>query len=197
MLEERGLIPKRGTIVDATIVQSARKAKKKKETKEKVKSSSQQDKDSRFTKKGKKTYYSYKGHIGIDEGIDIIRKVTFTPSNIHDSQEFGNLLSGDEQSAFADKAYDSAERKREFREKGIYYGIIEKAHRNCPLSKRQKGKNKKRSKIRSAVERVFAQFKNHYGLQRARYVTIGRNEFHFKMLCIIYDIRRGLVLNTA
>lgn len=197
MLEERELILKRGTIIDATIVQSARKPKKNKQKEEKTERSSQQDEDARFTKKGNKAYYGYKGHIGIDQGSHIIRKVTYTPSNVHDSKEFDRLMSGDEQSAFADKAYDSAERKREFREKGIYYGIIEKAHRNSPLSNRQKGKNKKRSKIRGAVERVFAQFKSHYGLRRARYVNIGRNEFHFKMLCVIYNIRRGLALSMT
>jgi IS5 family transposase len=110
MLEERELILKRGTIIDATIVQSARKPKKNKQKEEKTERSSQQDEDARFTKKGNKTYYGYKGHIGIDQGSHIIRKVTYTPSNVHDSKEFDRLMSGDEQSAFADKAYDSAER---------------------------------------------------------------------------------------
>ena len=200
MLEERNLILKRGTIVDATIVQSARKPKKKEKKqkekedtfKEEEKKSFQQDNDARFTKKGKKTYYGYKGHIGIDEGSGIIRKVTYTPANVHDSKELENLISGDERSIFADKAYDSADKKRECRANGIYYGIIEKAHRNRPLSSKQKKNNKKKSKIRSAVERTFAHFKSRYGLRRARYVTLERNEFHFKMLCSIYNIRRGL-----
>ncbi len=178
MLEERNLVLKRGTIVDATIVQAARKPKKKEKKQEEEKESTspkkdkkrpQQDNDARFTKKGKKTYYGYKGHIGIDEGSGIIRKVTYTPANVHDSKELENFISGDEQSIFADKAYDSADKKRECRANGIYSGIIEKAHRNRPLSGKQKKNNKKKSKIRSAVERKFAHFKSRYGL---RYVLM-------------------------
>ena len=178
MLEERNLVLKRGTIVDATIVQAARKPKKKEKKQEEEKESTspkkdkkrpQQDNDARFTKKGKKTYYGYKGHIGIDEGSGIIRKVTYTPANVHDSKELENLISGDERSIFADKAYDSSDIKRECRANGIYYGIIEKAHRNRPLSSKQKKNNKKKSKIRSAVERKFAHFKSRYGL---RYVLM-------------------------
>ena len=204
MLDERNFILKRWTIVDATIVQSARKPKKKEKKqeeegacKEEEKKNSQQDNDARFTKKGKKTYYGYKGHIGIDEGSGIIRKVTYTPANVHDSKELENLISGDERSIFADKAYDSSDIKRECRANGIYYGIIEKAHRNRPLSSKQKKNNKKKSKIRSAVERTFAHFKSRYGLSRARYVTLERNEFHFKMLCSIYNIRRGLAFSMG
>ena len=204
MLEERNLILRRGTIVDATIIQSARKPKKKegkedqKGDKDRVKKeSSQQDKDAQFTRKGNKTYYGYKGHIGMDERSGIIRKASFTPANIHDSQEFEHLISGDEASVFADKAYDSQERKRQFRKQGIFYGIIDKGRRNRPLSFRQKKRNKKKSKIRSHVERVFAHFKHHYGYRRARYVKLKRNELQFKFLCMLYNIRQGIALTTT
>jgi len=146
MLEERNVILRRGTIIDASIIQTSRKFPKKEDDKvEEKESSSQQDRDAQFTRKGNKTYYGYKGHIGIDQDSDIIRKATFTPANVHDSNELEELINGDERSVFADKAYDSAERKREFRKKGIYYGIIEKAHRNRPLSNRQKKNNKRKS----------------------------------------------------
>jgi len=200
MLEERHLILRRGTIVDATIVQSARKPKKKdrrekqKEDKTEEAQSPQEDKDARFTRKNNRTYYGYKGHIGIDEGSHIIRKARFTAANRHDSQEFDQLISGDEKSVFADKAYDNQERKRQFRNQGIFYGIIDKGRRNHPLSGGQKKRNKKKSKIRSHVERVFAHFKHHYGYRRARYVNMSRNELHFKFLCMLYNVRRGIVL---
>ena len=46
-----------------------------------------------------------------------------------------------------------------------------------------------------AVERPFAHFKSRYG--RARYVTRERNEFHFKMLCSIFNIRRKVALSMS
>ena len=41
----------------------------------------------------------------------------FTAANVHDSQEMDALLHGQEKAAFADKARDSADRRR-----GIFYG---------------------------------------------------------------------------
>ena len=89
------------------------------------------------------------------------------------------------------------ERKRQFRKQGIFYGIIDKGRRNRLLSFRQKKRNKKKSKIRSRVERVFAHFKHHYGYRRARYVKLKRNELQFKFLCMVYNIRQGIALTTT
>ncbi|MDQ7054133.1 MAG: transposase [candidate division KSB1 bacterium] len=86
-------------------------------------------------KKGNKGYFGYKGHVGVNQETGIVHSARFTAANVHDSQEFDALLTGQEQAVFADKAYDSADRKRHFRRQGIYYGIMEKAHRNRPLSR--------------------------------------------------------------
>jgi len=144
--------------------ETQRRKRKSRKKQAPAKKNSQQENDGRFTN----IYYGYKGHIGIDEGSGLIHKGTYTPAHVHDSKELENLISGDERSIFADKANDSADKKRACRVKGIYYGIIAKAHRPSPLSSKQKKNNKKKSKMRSAVERTFAHFKSRYGLSRAR-----------------------------
>lgn len=193
-LDTRGIILRRGTLIDATIVQGARKPHKAEaDDKEKtLRTKAQQDRDAAFTKKGKKTYYGYKGHIGVDEGSGVIRKKVFTPANVHDSKETDALISGDERSVFADKAYPSEERKRAMRQKGVFCGILDKGYRNRPLTKKQKKMNKKKSRVRSAVERPFAHFKYLYGYRRSRYVNTARNDLHFTFLCIIHNVRRGI-----
>ena len=199
-LEERGLLLRRGTLIDATIVQGARKPHTKdnnEKGEQSPRSKSQRDSDANFTKKGKKTFHGYKGHIGVDEGSGIIRKKAYTPASVHDSQKTDELISGDEKSVFADKAYTSDERKREMRQQGIYFGILDKGRRNRPLSNRQKRLNRKKSKIRNAVERPFAHFKHLYGYRRTRYVKIDRNDLHFTFLCMIHNIRRGIALSVA
>ena len=145
-------------------------------------------------RKGKKAYYGYKGHIGVDEGSGVIRQKTFTPANVHDSQETDALISGDERSVFSDKAYPSEERKRAMRQKGVFCGIVDKGYWNRPLRKKQKEMNKKKSRVRRAVERPFAHFKNLYGYGRSRYVNTARNDLHFTFLCIIHNVRRGIAL---
>lgn len=211
-LDNRGLILRRGTIVDATIVNSARRYHKEKnrndndpsspvltDRDEKVNSASsrkdaQQDHDATVTKKGKKYYYGYKGHIGTDQGSDIIRRKQFTPANIHDIKEIENLTSNDEDSQFGDKGYFSDEYKRDLRKKGVYCGILDKGKRDHPLSNRQKQRNKQKSRVRCAVERPFAHMKKWYGYVRSRYVNLKRNDLHFTFLCIIYNVRRGIAL---
>ena len=191
MIEKKGSYLKKGqmTVVDATIVSAARKAPKKGQD-----NSSQKDTDARATKKGKKGYFGYKGHVGVDARTGLIHHAVFTPANIHDSKEFEAVLTGQERAVFADKAYASIDRKRDFRQRGIYYGILDKSFRNRPLSERQKRGNRRKSCIRNRVERVFAHLKKWYGYTKVRYVTYGRNRFQFLFLCMVYNVRRTLVL---
>ena len=202
VLDEKNVILRKGTLIDATLVQAARKPKKKHDkqdnkTSKTARQMAQQDHDATGTKKGKKQYYGYKGHIGVDEGSNIIRKTKFTTASVHDSRERDNLICGDERSVFADKAYFNDNVKRTLRKKGIYNGILDKGKRNHPLSDKQKKKNKKKSRVRNAVERPFAHFKKHMGYRCVRYVNLRRNELHFTFLCLIHNIRRGIALTAS
>lgn len=193
-IDRQGLILRRGTLVDATLVQAARK---KKRIDDATSKSSQQDTDATATKRGNKSMFGYKGHIGVDQGSGIIRRVRFTTASVHDSQERDNLIIGDERAIFGDKGYADTAFKQECRAKGVYYGILDKGKRGRPnLSTRQKKRNKIKSRIRSAVERPFAHFKGLQGFRRTRYVNLVRNEFHFFFLCMIENIRTGINLVT-
>ena len=98
-IEANGLLLKKGTIVDATIIKSGNRPLSRKRREELEKEpNSQIDLGAQSTAKNGKKYFGYKGHIGIDAESKIIRKRTFTPANVHDSQEMENVLSGDEQS---------------------------------------------------------------------------------------------------
>jgi transposase, IS5 family len=197
-LEEKKLILRRGTMVDATSVQSARRLKKKKSGEETPSHrTSQQDHDATSTKKGKKWYYGFKGHIGVDQGSNIIRKKKLTPANVHDMNERDNLFCGDERGVFGDKAYGDKELKQKCRKEGKYYGILDKGKRDHPLSSKQEKDNRQKSSVRSAVERPFAYFKHCCGWVRARYVKLKRNDLHFTFLCTIHNIRRGIALSKA
>ncbi len=214
-LDNRKLILRRGTIVDATIVNAARRYRKENNKTDSDSSSkefppadgpdksvssrkeAQQDHDATVTKKGNKYYYGYKGHIGTDQGSDIIRRKQFTPANIHDIQKRDNLMSNDERSQFGDKGYFSDDYKSDLRKKGVFCGFLDKGKRDHPLSTRQKQRNKQKSRVRCAVERPFAHMKKWYGYVRARYVNLKRNDLHFTFLCIIYNVRRGISLSPC
>lgn len=200
-LEKRDIILRKGTLIDATLVQAARKPRKQNkdqgDSREDAGSNqSQRDKDASHTQKGKKHYYGYKGHIGVDQGSNVIRKRSFTSACVHDSQELEQLVSGDERSVFAEKAYAKDDMKRQCRKDGIYCGVLDKGRRGRPLSKNQKKTNRKKSGVRNAVERPFAYFKRILGYRAVRYVNLKRNEFHFTFLCIIHNIQRGIAIEA-
>ena len=101
-LDARGLVVKRGTLVDATIIAAA------------VKRPpydgggvNPRDPDARFTVKRKKTYFGYKAHLAVDEGSGLVRQAEMTSANVHDARMAEAMIQGDEQGYFADKAYDS------------------------------------------------------------------------------------------
>lgn len=205
-LNKKNMILKKGTLVDATLVQGARKQPSKNDKEKqndndsprmKARQRSQRDTEATATKKGKKWYYGYKGHIGVDQGSGIIRKYRFTTANVHDSTEREALMSGDEKALFGDKAYADNLLKRECRAFGIYYGILDKRTRNRPeLSTKQKKLNKIKNTIRAQVERPFSHFKRQMGFRQVRYVNRVRNELHFMFLCLIENIRTGIALST-
>lgn len=194
-LEEKGLLLKKGTAVDATIVESTNRplSKEKRASLEKN-PSSQIDTDAHSTVKRGKKYFGYKGHIGQDVGSGLIRKRSFTSARPHDSQQKEELWSGDEQAVFGDSAYSNQAEKRAARQIGIYYGILDRGTRKRKLSNSQKKANKKKSSIRCKVEHPFGYMKEKLNYQMAGAKNLLRNALRFDMNCIIYNIMRADVL---
>ncbi len=191
-LKSHNLLVKKGIIIDATIINSVnRPLSDKKREKLEDTPSSQIDTDAGSTMKRKKYYFGYKGHIGTDIGSGVIRKRGFSSARPHDSQYKGSLLNGDEKALFGDSAYSNKEDKQKCRKDGIYYGVLDKGTRRKKLSGSQKKRNKKKSKIRSAVEHPFGYMKERLDYRKAVAKTIERNKFHFDMNCILYNIFRG------
>lgn len=196
-LEDRGLILKKGTIVDATIVPSHNKPLSRKKREElQISPSNQIDTEASSTKKNGKYYFGYKGHIGVDVGSKLIRKKGFTTASVHDINEKDKLISGDERAHYGDKAYNRDEDKREARKKGIFYGILDKARRGQKLSSKQQKRNKNLSKVRASVEHPFACMKRILHYEIAYATTKVRNDFRFTMNCIVYNILRANYLTT-
>lgn len=129
---------------------------------------SQIDNDADSTQKAGTYWLGYKGHIGVDVGSKLIRQVSFTEATCHDSTQLEGLLSGDERAIFGDKAYPSKELKITCRTEGIYYGILDKAYRNRPLSCSQKARNERNRRVRRYGEHPFARIKDRYGMLWAR-----------------------------
>jgi len=191
-LELEGLILKKGTIADATIIESDNRplSNGKRKTLEEN-PSTQIDTQARSTEKNGKHYFGYKGHIGVDVESKLIRKRKFTPANVHDSQAMEEVLSGDEKSIWADKAYPNNKHKRIARKMGIYYGILDKKRRGGKLSNKQQKRNRQKSSVRAAVEHPFAFMRKKLKMRLASAKNQVRNALRFDMNCILYNVLRA------
>ena len=100
--DARGLIIKRGTLVDATIIAAAVKPPPMEEGQV-----NPRDPDASFTVKNDETYFGYKTHLAMDKESGLVRQAEMTSADLHDSQRGEAMIQGDEKAYYADKAYDS------------------------------------------------------------------------------------------
>jgi len=192
-LAGKGLILRRGTVVDASIIESSgRPLSENQRTELETNPSSQIDTDADATKKNGTWHFGYKGHIGMDVGSKLIHSLSFTKASRHDSTQLENLLSGDDRAIFGDKAYPSEDLKIRCRREGTYYGVLDKAYRNRPLSPSQKSRNIRNRRVRRYVEHPFAALKDRYGMRLAKAKSKLRNKARFVMSVICWNIERGI-----
>jgi len=187
-LDRRGLVLKRGTLIDASIVTSAARPPKG-DAKDGVGEVSPVDPDAGFTKKNGKTFFGYKAHAGVDQGSGLIRQAIMTTASIHDSKAGDALIQGDEDAVCADKAYDDEARRARLQAAGIKAHILYKARRNKPLRPWKKAFNKVVSAIRAPVERPFAAMKGPFGLARCRVFGLARNDAHLQLFAGAYNLK--------
>ena len=109
-LSEKGLLLREGTIVDATIISAPTSTKNQTNTR---------DKEMHQTKKGNQWYFGMKAHVGTDTGKGLVHNVVVTDAAVHDSQVMDELLHGEEQAVYGDRAYTSEKRKADYEARGI------------------------------------------------------------------------------
>lgn len=188
-LEQSGMMLKRGTMIDATLVEAA--AARPGEGGE------SSDPDARFAKKDGKagSVYGYKAHIAMDEKSELIRCALITPANVNETTVADQLIRFDEKAVYADKAYSTRERRRLLRAAGIKARIMHKSWGGGPkLSHWQKLHNRLITPIRSRVETVFAILKKHMRYRRVRYLGLIKNQTQLLLLTLAYNMRRAAVL---
>jgi len=168
-LQKLNLIVKKGTLVDATVIEAS--VSKPNKNSDNSSGTSSKDPDANWTKKRGQFHYGYKAHIGVDQESELIRKLELTPANVHDGEMLKKVITNEEEWVYADKAYDSYKNSLILDEKGIKNGIMMKGSRNNPIGNSEKYCNKILSKYRSAVERIFGTLKRSYEYRRSRYIA--------------------------
>ena len=132
-LDALGLIVRRGTLIDATLIAAAVKRPPWGDG-----GVNPRDPDARVTMKRKKAHFGYKGHLAVDQGSGLVRQAEMTSANVHNSRLGEALVQGDEQAIFADRAYDSQAFRESLRRRahgsGLAHRPARRAGKGCDRS---------------------------------------------------------------
>jgi IS5 family transposase len=194
-LETQGFILKRGTLIDATVVESAA-------ARPAYGSKPEQnvDPDAAFHKQEGKPglAYGYKAHLAADEQTLLIRQAKLTPANVNETVVADELILAcqDAPTVYADRAYDSHARRAFLAELGLIDCIMRRGNKHHAPSAAMRAHNAAAGPIRRRVETIFAVLKRIYGFRRTRYVKLVSNQLQLTMLAICFNLRRALVLAT-
>src|SRR6266571_1521347 len=142
LLEERRLLLRPGTIVDATIIAAPSSTKN---------ASATRDPEMKQTSKGRNWHFGMKLHIGADKR-GIVHTVTATNAAAADITQLPALLHGQEREVFGDQAYWKEADRQAYEARGVRYRINRRPNSRAQLSERWKKINCARSRTRARGE---------------------------------------------
>jgi IS5 family transposase len=193
-LARKGLLLKRGSIVDATIIAAPSSTKN---------ASGERDPEMHQTKKGNQWYFGMKAHIGVDADSGLVHTVTATAANVADIEEAEFLLHGKEEVVHADAGYTGADKQA--RRKSLRWEI---AARRSAIGKLPEGpqkrtlqqREKRKASVRARVEHPFRVIKRQFGLSKVRFRGLAKNTAHVITLFALSNLwmaRRKLLALAA
>ncbi len=193
-LSRKGLMLKRGSIVDATIIAAPSSTKN---------AEGERDPEMHQTKKGNQWHFGMKAHIGVDADSGLVHTVTTTPANEADVEVVDELLHGKEEVVHADSGYTGADKR--VRRKNLAWQIAAKRGRIKAMAdgreKRALEKiEKAKASVRAKVEHPFRVIKRQFGLSKVRFRGLAKNTAHVITLFALSNLwmaRRRLLAMTG
>jgi transposase, IS5 family len=183
MLEERGLLMRQGTIVDATIIAAPPSTKNK---------SKSRDPEMRQTKKGNQWHFGMKAHIGVDVTSGVVHTLTGTAANEADINQTAALLHGQEEAVFADAGYTGAGKRPELADREVSWNIAIRRSiiKALPKALRDLAEPMERAlaQVRAWVEHPFHVVKNLFRHKKLRYRGLAKNTAQLQTLFALANL---------
>jgi IS5 family transposase len=181
LLQDNGLQLSGGTIVDATIIAAPSSTKNQAKAR---------DEQMHSTRKGGQYHFGMKVHTGVDSKSGLVHSTSVTAANVHDSQQLGQLLHGQENRVYGDSAYtgqkqtikECAPKAKDFTQK--------RAWRNKALTEQEIKTNKTKSSVRAKVEHPFLTLKRLWGFAKVRYRGLEKNANRAFAMLAMYNIQK-------
>ena len=194
LLEEKQLLMREGTLIDATIIAAPSSTKNRRR---------ERDPAMHQTKKGNQWYFGMKAHIGADEASGLVHSVEGTAANVSDISQASALLHGAEKRVGADAGYTGVEKRAEIVAlgRGIEWRVAarRRTHHAQPegWAKALGGAwEKLKARARALVEHPFHIVKNIFGHRKVRYRGLAKNTAQLRVLFALanlYLARRELM----
>jgi len=181
-LEERGLLMREGTLIDATIINAPSSTKNQEK---------KRDPEMHQTKKGNQWYFGMKAHIGTDRDSGMVHTVISTAANVSDISQAADLLHGNETQVHADAGYVGLEKRpevqREDPEGRIDWQISCRRHKVKSLPEGEEKERilkveKAKASVRAFVEHPFHLLKNIFKHRKTRYRGLEKNHHQLQVL---------------
>lgn len=191
LARQRGFVSDRLHILDSTHIAAKvdlfRLKQERDEDDDHYVDSGSPDPDARFGRKSKdQGFYGYKEHCALDADSGLIVASETTPGQVCDHQVFVPLLAVKPQEVTADKIYDSQENRAILSACGVKNGIIAR--------KKRRGRRPASQRVRPAIERKFAQMKQHHGLTQARYWGLAKMTIQCLLTALVVNCKRLVAL---
>ena len=177
-LEEKNLFVREGTIVDATVINAPRSLKNK---------DKKTDPEMSSTRKGTEWFFGMKLHIGTDTN-GLAHTAVVTTAKVHDSKKLEDLLHGDEEALYGDRAYIDQQKQQTYEAAGVSWFIQRRGKRDAPLSQSDREWNREQSKVRARVEHIFQVIKQLWGHRKVRYRGLAKNKAHYFSLLALANL---------
>jgi len=186
LLEEKRLLLKAGTIVDATIIAAPSSTKNAAEAR---------DPEMRQTRTGKQWHFGMKLHVGTDVR-GLVHHVVATAASVADITQLPELLHGAASDLYGGQAYWTEDHRVQWRHAGGRYRVNQRGTKKHPLTEHQKAVNRTRSRHRARGEHPFHVVKHLWGFVKVRYRGLAKNAaraFTMFGLANLYRVRDRLL----
>jgi IS5 family transposase len=187
LLEEKRLLLKAGTIVDATIISAPSSTKN---------AARARDPEMKQGRTGSGWHFGMKLHVGTDRK-GRVHSVTATHAGAADITQMPDLVHGEERVVYGDQAYWKEADRQAFEARGVRYRVNRRAaKKNEKLNQRWRAINRARSRTRARGEHAFHVVKRLWGFTKVRYRGLAKNLARAQTmfaLANLYMVRRRLL----
>jgi transposase, IS5 family len=142
--------------------------------------------------------FGYKSHVGIDRRHGLIRTWIATDAARHDGAQLPGLMSkaNTASGVWADTAYRSKANEAHLAAHGFCSHIHRKKPPSKPMARNVARANGGTSKVRAAVEHVFARQKGPMGLV-VRTIGLARARMKIGLANLVYNMNRAVWLTSS